>query len=208
MPQARSRLIWLPFLVALIIAGVSVVLLLLLWAFGWGNPRVIYWLAYAATISNNDWTTSAFGLFLGSAIVYLCIEIALRIAKSTKQVHNIVAASAFLVFFASLLLCGTSWIVWWQTGIFGFRDHIETARLASYVYHLHFYSYDGVEGYNDYYYLYECDSLDILCRIIYTIPRTSVETRSVVNSIHMLPDPIVNTLVLEVNDEVVYTYQP
>lgn len=59
--------------------------------------------------------------------------------------------------------------------------------------------------------LYECDSFGLLCRFIYNY---GGQIQNVVDQepypwvVHLIPDPATNTLALEINGEVVYTYRP
>jgi hypothetical protein len=208
MQRLKSVMSWLPFFVALAVVASAFILLLLILVFGWGSPRVVYWLAYDATKFHSDWIAMAIVLFLVSAFIYACIEIILHLSKSQNPAHNRIAASVFLTFIASLVLCGVSGVAWLKGGFSSVVNHVEAVRMNDHVYHLHFSSSDASEGYNDFYYLYECDSLDFLCQSIYMVPRTTGGIVPDVTTIHFLPDPATNTLSLEINGEVVYTHQP
>jgi hypothetical protein len=105
-----------------------------------------------------------------------------------------------------MFTCIANFVHFWQ--VFGYNEHIETVQLDDHIYHLQFYSYDPAEAYSAYYFLYECDSLDLLCYKIYSIPQTTGGITPDVEEIALVPDIEANTLSVQVNGEIVYTHHP
>lgn len=186
----------------------SMVYLILLVAFGWGNQTIIYWLA----INSQSGELIAIGLlaFLSIGIAYVVLTLISRLFGERKHHDRLGAKAVVLSFFATPFLCGAYFVILWQVGgpLPIYLQHLESAYAANHNYHLMFYSHDPAEGYNDFYYLYECDSLNLLCRKTQTIARTRGGITPDVTEITLAPDAEAKTISLRVNGEIVYIHHP
>lgn len=194
---------WFLVTVGLLITVVAGLVAVFKLTFGWYSTRTWYWLAMfdlsqAATI---------FIILLLISLLYLAVlKIVFRETDARQQTTG--AAVVLLMLVATMLLCAVSWIApLFQTGILGYREHIESARLDGHVYHLHFFDSDPAEGYNAIYHLYECDSLDLLCQPIYSKFRTTGGIEPDIEQIRLVSDPDEDRIALEINGEIAFINQ-
>jgi hypothetical protein len=210
MSQLPTRLTQLILCIALMAFCLAAILFVLMQMFGWDNPHVIYWLAYNTSRYSRDWVFAGLILLLGSILVYPRLKMARHRENADNRTHKIPVVSIFLIFFANLFLCGVHFVILWEPTVLTSGPwHIETAHLGNHIYHLdNQLIIDPTKDTNGRFSVYECDSLDLLCRKIYTIPHwippwgSSEETNP-----HLLSDVTTNTLAVEVNGEIVYRHE-
>jgi hypothetical protein len=190
-----------PLIIAMGVFVISLLYLMLTVIFGFRSEHIVYWLAIMTNASLEEIAFAALAVFITAMLLNFAFSFLTALSKRTfyRESHVIL-----LILLASLFICGGVTAGFWQSGL-TYLENVQSAHVDNHFYHLLFYSYDPVEGYNDYYHVYECDAFDILCKEIYTVSRTTGGIMPDIEQIALLIDPATNELNLQVNDEIVYT---
>jgi hypothetical protein len=185
----------------LLITALCILYFVLLVFFGWNSDTVIYWLA-----TSGEWVWElALPLFF-AWVAYFILTLILHRDTTEAVFRHYAARIVILSFITSLVLCGTNFVAFWHRGLLGYREHVGTVHLATYTYHLQFYSPDAVERYSHRYELYEC-LLNLLCKVIYTAYVDNGKAPSI-KQIELVPDTAVNAILVQINGSIAFTHQP
>ena len=185
----------------LLITALCILYFVLLAFFGWNSDTVIYWLA----ISSKWVWELALPLFFAWA-AYFVLTLVLHRDTTEAVFRHYAARIVLLSFVASLVLCGTHFVAFWQTGVLGYREHVTTVHLATHTYYLQFYAPDAVERYSNRYDLYECP-LNLFCQVIYSVLKDNGITPPV-EQIDLVPDNAANAILVQMNGSTIFTHHP
>jgi hypothetical protein len=195
---------WILLIFAIIASIFSILFVLFAWAFGRGE-RVFYWLAFGSEMYGFA-SAIAILIFLVALIIFVVMRIYSRLYQARiedkRRADNamlLLLGAVIFITFVPMFLFGPSGY-WWN------RD---AEKLNAFTYRLYQYASDIRGPY--YYYVYECDQYDYFCTEIYSRAELSIERdvgEIVPGSEKLVSDTASNTLVLEINGEVVYTHHP
>lgn len=178
--------------------------LVLVFGFGLSEGKVFYWVAMSAIDANR------FGLFVwifycfmicGLLLVVLNVFSTIFNNSSTVKLRKLVSKILFTLTVSSFFLCSVTFLVFFQIGPLGSRQHIASISIDDYTYNLSFYAPDFAENYTHRYILYECP-FSLLCDEVYSFYGDRDQT------IELQTDTTTQEVILIVNDSIVFRYQP
>jgi len=192
-----------------ILAAVAVILyVILLVAFGQGHSRVIYWLAFPSNADNFDiLVTFMIVIFFVASGIFLIVTFISHLTHrvTEKDLYSGRGAKAILLLMlVGVFFCiGSEIIGTSQLGEGG--KTVDSVSLDNHIYHLLLYSYDWARG-DGYYYVYECDRIDFFCdKVSNSVVAGSTDGT---DQAHLVIDPITTTISTEINNKIVFVYQP
>jgi hypothetical protein len=165
------------------------------------STSLIYWVRIFRS-NSNTWV-----LFFNFAF---CVILLPWMYYEARQFHNYVPLRSMIgltLFIGEFVLCVVLGFTYNESYI-----HQTTVGFNAHVYHLSWQK--NVSGYGSYIvnYLYECDSIGLVCHLVHEqhdpIPLPIRSVDNIVNDAKLISDPILNTLTLETNGKIVYTHQP
>ena len=185
------------------IAGICVIISVCFFAYGWGiwdsiGLPTVYWLF----IATDNFTLRLALCFLPILLLILMLWIRLLKRKAKEAVYLNIAAVMLL---ANIIMCAAVPPV-----VLGQYHHYDRAWMDNHTYYLGSAWNIGVGGAEPSTILiFDCDTIGLFCNILYRqdtggTPLVELEEHKG----RLLADPTTNTLALEINGEVVYTYQP
>jgi hypothetical protein len=186
----KSGVIW----IALLTLAIAVLYLII----GWQQGFAIYWLFVLYHL-----TSRWLGIII-IPILFILILLSLFCQairdRETFPITPLIAV--IIVAFANFLACFATLPQaqnYTDNGSINLNEHIyriSTMRVAA-IHNTASYVYN----------LYQCDSLGIICNIIFEKEYPITPDDYEVRTIELIPDPAANTVALEINDEIVYTHQ-
>lgn len=192
---------------SVLIAFVALIYLLLNLFFGQGSGHPIYWLAFTSRTDDLMWS-----LLCGSGIVTWGMFTFLAVLsfpfKAAKPFAHIGAKAALTTFAAGILMFGAYCVRFFQSGPLAYGQTVDNVTLNAHTYHLLLYAGDWDESWSRYYHLYECDGLDLFCTELTILPQSTGGIAPDVQEIHLLADTNSNTVSINANGAVTFTYHP
>jgi hypothetical protein len=204
--KSKTRLVRYPFLfgnlILLAVSGLLVFAALLYMIlnlfFGQWSAHPIYWVAFSDNAE--DLTVNGFfGAVLLIWAVFAVLAVMSYLFRQAKPYALLGAKAVFTTLVAVGLMFGAYFIRLFQVGPLAYWETVDTVTLNAHTYHLLLYASDWAESWSRFYHLYECDSLDLFCVELTTLPQSTGGITPDVRTISLVADPASNALSIEVN---------
>ena len=214
LPRVLNYLNRLLFVVGIATATISIISVIALAFLGAGSQRILFPLVFDANLQESFFVLGI-GLFFAMGTAYVVIITLSRFGSKSAQIkpNNQPGAMAILlVAFANIFPVVVAIVLWiipnQFRSTFANWTLINSITFENADYHVAYYTPDSTEGQFDYY-LYACDTRDLLCAEIYHESAFSISERLGNFDIHaatLTPDFAAHTVTLQINGESVYVH--
>ncbi|MEL6268671.1 MAG: hypothetical protein AAFV33_01420 [Chloroflexota bacterium] len=197
-----SWLLWIVNTIWLLIVLLYAVSQIIFGIFGYfGNVATYWWLYDLNQSLEKYWITTAVVFLVDVVLIFLARAWVLWTGNLNKNTVNrfIGSLRAGLACFVIMPIAA------FLTGMTHFMtviEHEQTLRYNGSTYHLTFYNYDPVEGYNARYLVYHCGQFDFICREVVSVSRSYGGIAPEVTEISLVEDADSRSVALLVNGEI------
>jgi hypothetical protein len=163
------------------------------------------WFRFHPILTDYIFPISIIGIMV-TVVGYLVVIIAYAWFTMEKPNMKVGSIGISVVVFVNLILCPCSFAFLLIQPSYSVLQHL---TLTNHIYHLDVRTY-GSEGNLFLYHLSECDSLDFMCKEVYSDEQYWLEQEVGLienGSVKLISNPATNTIALQINGETVYTHE-
>ena len=162
----------------------------------------IGWFRFYPVLTDYIFPISLFGIIV-TLVSYFSIIITYAWFTKEKPNMQFGSISISVIVFVNVLLCPFSFAFLLIQPSYSM---FQSTKLDNHTYHLYVTTYHAAE----YYHISKCDSLDFICKEVYSASQYSLKQKVGSfedGSVSLIPDPAARTVTLQINGEPVYVHE-